>query len=76
MRLNRDVSLLQLCVYSAEVIFCFINDTPDVDGDILNIEFDLRGCADVMCTVNARNGAIITEDCTYRHKYILKSLPV
>ena len=32
-----------------EVEFCFVNDTPMVNGNTLNVEFDLRGCANVMC---------------------------
>ena len=33
----------------AEVVFCFINDSPLVDGANLTAQFDLRGCANVMC---------------------------
>ena len=38
-----------LCDNFAEPEFCFISDTPMVDGANLTVLFDLRGCADVLC---------------------------
>ena len=46
---------------STEVEFCFIQDTPAIDGSNLTAIFELRGCAVVMCQTSTTE----LVDCKY-----------
>lgn len=47
--LNNSNSSLVMFDIPAEPQFRFISDTPHVEGDVLELEFELLGCASVMC---------------------------
>ena len=40
--------MISFC-FTSEPEFCFINNTPHVEGDLLEVEFQLLGCASVLC---------------------------
>ena len=42
--------------------FCFINDTPHVEGDSLELELQLLGCASLLCEDAVQP---FSEDCEY-----------
>ena len=55
--------------------FCFINDTPHVEGNSLELELQLLGCASLLCTDDREP---FSEDCksllTVHQKSLLYSI--